>query len=145
MKLNVMEGKFSVHIFGKDSELENANAGLLQIKTKPLFFEQRNYSVSIELSKEKPEDKVEFWHESRLIREKITETGKLHRDKEAKLSGTINFGNEIGSSVFDIKVILIEHHRVEPKLQLNRLRSIYSWAKRNGYDEIWTPRQKASV
>ena len=41
--------------------------------------------------------------------------------------------------------ILIEHKRVEPQLQLNRLRSIYSWAQRNGYDEIWTPRQKVSV
>ena len=41
--------------------------------------------------------------------------------------------------------ILIEHHRVEPQLQLNRLRSIYNWAQRNGYDEIWTPRQKVSV
>ncbi len=41
--------------------------------------------------------------------------------------------------------ILIEHHHVEPQLQLNRLRSIYNWAQRNGYDEIWTPRQKVSV
>lgn len=104
VKMNVMEDGFSMHIFGKDSELENINTGFLQIKTKPMFFEQRNYTVSIEFFKDKPEDNVEFWHESRLIREKITETGKLHRDKETKLSGTINFGNEIGSSTFDILV-----------------------------------------
>lgn len=104
VRMNIAEGGFSVHIYGKDSELDNVGAGVLKINSKPLFFEQRNYSITVEFTKSKPEDTVEFWHESKLIREKITETGKLHRDKETKLSGTINFGNEIGSSIFDIRV-----------------------------------------
>lgn len=35
--------------------------------------------------------------------------------------------------------ILIEHHKVDDKVQTNRIRSIYCWAQRNGYSEIWTP------
>ncbi len=104
VKMHVAEGGFSVQIYGKSSCLENVESGILQIKSIPLFFEQRNYTVTIEFSKGKQEDKVEFWHDSKLIREKITETGKLNRDKETKLSGTINFGNEIGSSIFEIRI-----------------------------------------
>ena len=81
VRMNIAEGGFSVHIYGKDSELDNVGAGVLKINSKPLFFEQRNYSITVEFTKSKPEDTVEFWHESKLIREKITETGKLHRDK----------------------------------------------------------------
>ena len=104
VKMFMTEGKFSVHILGIGNDLENVDKGLLEIKSRPLFFEQRNYTIAIEFYKKKSDDKVEFWHDSKLIREKITETGKLNRDKETKLSGTINFGNEIGYSIFEIRV-----------------------------------------
>jgi len=104
VKVHVSGGEFSVRIFGKNDDFENVDDGFFYSKSRPLFFEQRNYTIAIEFYKNKPEDIVEFWHESKLIRDKITETGKLNRDKETKLSGTINFGNEIGSSKFEIRI-----------------------------------------
>ncbi len=35
--------------------------------------------------------------------------------------------------------ILIEHHKVQPELQRNRVKTIYMWAQKNGYNEIWRP------
>ena len=38
--------------------------------------------------------------------------------------------------------IVIETHQDMRNYQEKRLLSIYNWALKNGYDEIWTPKQK---
>lgn len=38
--------------------------------------------------------------------------------------------------------ILIDRQQVDKRIQINRVRSIYGWAIRNGYNEIWTPNTK---
>lgn len=68
----------------------------------PIFFEQRDYEINIEYKKG---DVVQFWHENINIRDKISETGKFY----PRLSGMVNFGNEIGYSDLYILVNGKEH------------------------------------
>ena len=41
--------------------------------------------------------------------------------------------------------ILIEHNKLKSELQVNRVKSIYNWAQKNGYTEIWRPNLKNIV
>lgn len=44
------------------------------------------------------------------------------------------------------ETILIDRHNADMRnYQAKRLIKIYSWAQRNGYDEIWSPKQKVVV
>ena len=38
--------------------------------------------------------------------------------------------------------LLIECRKIDPMKQFNKVRRIYDWAKRNGYNEIWTPEKR---
>lgn len=70
----------------------------------PLFYEQRAYQFTLSYIKEKPEDTVELWHESKLIRDIIKDVEKLNRERQCTLVGSINFGNEIGYTEFEVRV-----------------------------------------
>lgn len=41
--------------------------------------------------------------------------------------------------------LLIDHHKVDSQHKANRICNIYEWAKKNGYDQIWTPNNRKSV
>ena len=41
--------------------------------------------------------------------------------------------------------ILIEHKKIKPEIQVERVKSIYNWAQKNGYTEIWKPTLKNIV
>ena len=70
----------------------------------PLFYEQRSYLFTLVYQKENPDDKVELWHESKLIRDAIKDLEKLNKNERCTLVGNINFGNEIGYSEFEIRI-----------------------------------------
>lgn len=77
------------------AERDNGIAQLINYKTIPLFFEHQNYEFIIE---NKGDFDIFFWHENRLIREKV---GIVGRSKKT-LAGVVNFGSEIGFSEFKI-------------------------------------------
>lgn len=84
--------------FGKGGPLQFAK------KNIPLFYEQRSYQFTLAYAKECPEDTVELWHESKLIRNAIKDVEKLKRDQQCTYVGSINFGNEIGYTEFEVRV-----------------------------------------
>ena len=58
--------------------------------------------------------------------------------------------NKLAETVFLDKIvtrniILIEHHKLNPEIQVERVKSIYNWAQKNGYTEIWKPALKNIV
>lgn len=69
-------------------------------KTRPLFFEQTPYTVSIVVEIDNEGDAVQFWHENKYLREAVKEV--FRKDNTVFLSGTINFRNDIGFSDFYI-------------------------------------------
>lgn len=64
--------------------------GVEVLKPSPLFFEQTDYEVIISSRKN---EKIEFWHESNLIRRQIR---PVIEDNETLLTGVINFENSVG-------------------------------------------------
>lgn len=67
------------------------------INTAPLFFEQFSYELILET---RPGHSLEFWHNSQLLRKKISSVGN---NKEL-LTGLLRFNNEIGFSDFQVFV-----------------------------------------
>ena len=65
---------------------------------RPLFFEQVNYSIYVELDDN--DSKIELWHVSQNIRSKIVRPSK----KKNVLSGSFSFGSEIGYSDFVFRI-----------------------------------------
>ncbi len=58
--------------------------------------------------------------------------------------------NKLADTMFLDKIVtrnqtLIEHHKLKSQLQVDRVKSIYNWAQKNGYTEIWTPKLKNIV
>ena len=84
--------------FGKGGSFQFAK------KNIPLFYEQRAYQFTLAFVKEDPEDTIELWHENKLIRNAIKDVEKLKRDQQCTLVGSINFGNEIGYTEFEVRV-----------------------------------------
>ena len=66
-------------------------------KVIPIFFEQKQYEIILEGTEG---NSVSFWHDNKLIRDKITKASKRYE----LLSGIINFGNEIGMSDLVVNV-----------------------------------------
>lgn len=102
-RISVVKGFFATDDFRVSiySEVKEESCGqFFTKKVVPLFFEQRNYEICIEYTKNNPDEEITFWHDNINIREKITPTGK----KSTLLSGIVNFGNEIGLSSFVIRI-----------------------------------------
>lgn len=58
--------------------------------------------------------------------------------------------NKLAETIFLDKIekrnqILIERHKLKSEIQVNRVKSIYNWAQKNGYTEIWKPSLKDIV
>ena len=101
--------EFTVQLFDGENAFEYAGygkGGKLRFfqDNIPLFYEQRTYQFILSYQKQQPQDRVEIWHENKLIRNVIKDVEKLEKDKRAVLVGNINFGNEIGYSEFEIRV-----------------------------------------
>ena len=79
------------------------------LKTIPLFFEYQNYELIIE---KKEEADIVFWHDNKLIREKIGEVGKSKKI----LSGILNFGSEIGYS--EIKILVDGENYIQLEIEI---------------------------
>lgn len=81
---------------GKGTNYSN-NAGYFGVYSlPPIFFEQQTYNLFVEPEQEQV---LSFWHDNLGVRNKITQVGK-----HGCLSGSINFGNEIGMSDLVINV-----------------------------------------
>lgn len=92
----VAEGSFDMHICEVCVLQQEVGSGMVYQNT-PLFLEQRNYELIIEADSC---DGIEFWHENKNIRDKVTITGKRNR----MMTGVLNFGNEVGYSDLIVKV-----------------------------------------
>ena len=85
-------------------EFGRGDSHLYSEQNVPLFYEQRIYQFTLSFMKQKPEDTVEIWHESLLIRNAFKDVEKLNREKLCTIVGNVNFGNEIGFTEFEIRV-----------------------------------------
>lgn len=85
-------------------EFGRSDSHIYSEQNVPLFYEQRIYQFTLSFIKQKPEDTVEIWHESILIRNSFKDVEKLNREKLCTIVGNVNFGNEIGFTEFEIRV-----------------------------------------
>lgn len=79
-----------LNIAGNECGVSGENYALEE--TEPLFFEQSDYIVSAKSLKNKP---LYFEHANKHIREAIT---TVDDDEPNRLTGVINFGNDVGYS-----------------------------------------------
>ena len=107
--VNEEEQSSSVLVAGYGIEsvrIENQNIELTEItgktytskniKVNPMFFEQSDYEIVV---RSRNGQSVSVWHESPLIRERIS---PVIDDNNSLVTGIINFGNEVGYSDFEI-------------------------------------------
>ena len=76
---------------------EESEEGSLEIALRPIFFEQQDYELTIKVEDDKLP--VKFSHENPLLREEITPLP----DDEHVLTGSLNFGSDVGYSTMEIK------------------------------------------
>jgi predicted component of viral defense system (DUF524 family) len=84
----VNEGKISLYNFESKS-LEPLNSD----KTYPLIFENKDYFIDFTFHKENQIEKPHIYSKLKDVKEKF-----LYRENLGLLSGTINFGNDLGKS-----------------------------------------------
>ena len=111
---------------------ENMNKAVALHKITPMFFEQRQYEVVIEGF---GENKVEFWHINKNIRDKVTPISR----RSSLLSGIINFGNEIGLSDLVIFVNGQEYLKITIEIFPSKLsyREDYKAIVKDVTDEVY--------
>lgn len=81
----------------------------ISLACDPIFFEQRNYSLYAEVREENSSDhKLDFEHENVSLRKCITPLGHY----ESRLSGNLNFSNDIGMSDLIFKLDGHEYLRI---------------------------------
>lgn len=83
----------------EDEFVCTSDKGVFYLPYRPLFFEQVNYTIYAEMTDS--EDKLDMWHINQNIRNKIIRPSSK---KKNVMSGSFNFGSDIGFSDFVFKV-----------------------------------------
>lgn len=98
-KNEVLPAERDIILAENDMYKPDSATGNFAIKYRPLFFEQTEYAIYAEVNGDKNE-KIEMWHINRHIREKVIYPSK----RKNVLSGSFNFGSDIGYSDFVFKI-----------------------------------------
>lgn len=95
-KKGKFDGAVELTVAEEDTYICDLGKGAIYIPYRPLFFEQVNYTLYVELT-QGDENKLDIWHINQNIRNKILRPSVK---KKNVLSGNINFGSDIGYSDF---------------------------------------------